>query len=77
MNQNLNNNGMNFINPNPMLFPMPLMNPIGINNQNNQVNNLINNNMMMEEEEIRVKNIVEPYEKKNKRIRRNYKAKRF
>ena len=77
MNQNLNNNGMNFINPNPMLFPMPLMNPIGINNQNNQVNNLINNNMMMEEEEIRVKNIVEPYEKKIKELEEIIRQKDF
>ena len=77
MNQNLNNNGMNFINPNPMLFPMPLMMPIGINNQNNQVNNLINNNMMMEEEEIRVKNIVEPYEKKIKELEEIIRQKDF
>ena len=77
MNQNLNNNGMNFINPNPMLFPMPLMMPIGINNQNNQVNNLINNNMMMDEEEIRVKNIVEPYEKKIKELEEIIRQKDF
>ena len=77
MNQNLNNNGMNFINPNPMLFPMPLMMPIGINNQNNQVNNLINNNMMMDEEDIRVKNIVEPYEKKIKELEEIIRQKDF
>jgi len=65
---NFNDNEMNFINANPN----------GMNNENFQLNLMNNYNyMMIDENTMRVRIIVEPYEKKNKRIRRNHKTKRF
>ena len=65
MNPNNNFNNMNFNDPNQM--------PFGFNNPNFQPNfmnnnNNINNSMMMDQTAMRVKNIIEPYQKKIKEL---------
>ena len=74
MNPNNNFNNMNFNEPNQM--------PFGFNNPNFQPNlmnndNNINNSMMMDQTAMRVKNIIEPYQKKIKELEEIIRQKDF
>ena len=74
MNPNNNFNNMNFNDPNQM--------PFGFNNPNFQPNlmnndNNINNSMMMDQTAMRVKNIIEPYQKKIKELEEIIRQKDF
>ena len=66
---NFFNNGMNFNNANPLLN--------GMNNQNFHPYLMNNNNMMMDQNAMRVRNIVEPYEKKIKELEEIIRQKDF